>query len=206
MDYKEHPRPDEPYYEVRHNYLTQGDILREVPWAQLGPSIVVVDPTPEGEPVPEGTLPVLSYVAFSPFGMVLSDTCDFRHPPAKAIDAKPKEFDKPGAVYHSGYLRVAPIFPLDYWEQLPKDKAVLDEFRQFDQFRKLMYLPGLDSAGLPESAVGLHMADSLHIDLVLRLDRVTQLKYVARQQLNFKLVRFDTGFWVPRHQFEPDLE
>jgi len=202
---KDHPRPKQPYYEVRHEYLTQGDILRDLPFAQLGPSIIVVDSPPEGEPIPEGTLPVLSYVAYSPFGIVLSDTCDFRHPPADAISIEPKDyFHKRKSIYHSGYVRVAPIFPLDYWRDLPEHGEALDEFKTLDNYRKLMYLPAHDG-DLPAAAIGFHMADSIHIDLLLTLERVTQLTRVARQQLNFKIVWFDTGFGVPRDDFNPDL-
>ena len=207
MNYTDFPRPKDHYYEVRHDFLTQGDILRDVPFAQLGPSINVLDSVPDGLPIPDGTVPAISFVAHSPFGMILSDTCDFRHAAAKNIRVEPKDyFHAPKSVYESGYVRVAPIFPLDSWEMLPKDQTERNKFRDFDLYRKLMYLPELTSVGLPESAVGLHMADSLHIDLLLGLERVTQVTRPARQQLNFKLVWVDTGFGVPRDQFDPDLE
>jgi hypothetical protein len=206
LDYTDFPRPKEQYYEVRHDFLSQGDILRDVPFAQLGPSINVLESVPDGLPIPDGTVPAMTFVAHSAFGIVLSNTCDFRHAGASTIRIEPKDyFHAPKSIYESGYVRVAPIFPLDHWHQIPRDESKRDTLRDFDLFRKLMYLPELRSAGLPESAVGIHMADSLHIDLLLGLERVTQLTRIARQQLNFKLVWFDTGFGLPRDQFNPDL-
>ncbi len=58
---------------------------------------------------------------------------------------------------------------------------------------------------IPESVVALHMTDLTSLDLVRRLERVTQLTQVARKQLDFKLTYFDTGFQVPLDEFIPDL-
>jgi hypothetical protein len=202
---RDFPRPQQDYFEDRHDFLTQGDIVGNMPWSQLGPTIVAVDPPPDGLPVPEGHIPALVYVSISRFGMILSDTCDFRHPAASEIRRRPLDFP-PGSVYHSGYVRVAPVLPLDSFEYVPRDERGRQNLRELDHIRKLMYLPPMPANDMPEAAVAMHMADSLHIDLLLSLPRVTQLTFVARQQLNHKLVRFDTGFRVPYDQFEPDLE
>jgi hypothetical protein len=202
---RDYPRPQGNYYENRHDFLTQGDIIGDVPWSQLGPSIIAVDPPPEGLPVPEGQIPALVYVSISRFAMVLSDTCDFRHPAASDIRRRPMDFP-PGTVYHSGFVRVAPVLPLDEFAYVPKDEHGRRDLREWDHIRKIMYLPPLLDTEMADVAVALHMGDSLHIDLLLGLPRISQLTYVARQQLNHKLVRFDTGFRVPYDQFEPDLE
>jgi hypothetical protein len=209
--YQDYPRPDaEPYYEDRHRFVTQGDIYRDVPWAQLGPTMLVVDPAPEGLAIPEGHIPMVSLVAISNFGVVLSDTCDFRHPRAQDIDANPEEFADFGSIYHSSFVRVAPIFAPKDFPDVDDAAGYWEEVRRFDHVRRLMYLPALTSKlGLevmPISAIALHMSDSLHLQVIEGLSRVTQLTRTARQQLNRKIVLADTGFRTKYADFNPDLD
>jgi hypothetical protein len=73
-----------------------------------------------------------------------------------------------------------------------------------------MYLPALsDLAGnevMPESVLAINQADLVSLDLVRRLERLTQLTLIGRQQLNRKLVYADTGFQVSYDRFGPDLD
>jgi hypothetical protein len=73
-----------------------------------------------------------------------------------------------------------------------------------------MYLPRFHTADggdvFDEGVVAIDRADLLHLDLVRRLERVTQLTLIARQQLNRKLVFADTGFHNPFEAFTPDLD
>lgn len=209
-EYLEFPRPQKTYYESRHEFLTQGDILVDVPWSQLGPELFLLAPAPEWLPLPAGAEPIATYVWTSGFGMILSDTCDFRHPKAQDIALHPDHFERPDSVYHSGFLRVAPIYPLATFPGLPDDQGLRERLRQYDHFRKLMYLPPLTlpngSEVFAEALVVINQADLLHLDLVGRLERVTQLSLVGRQQLNRKLVYADTGFQIPFEKFSPDLD
>lgn len=208
-EYERFPRPNGAYYERRHNFITQGDIFVDTPWSQLGPTLILIDPPPEELPVPEGLVPFLQYGWTSGFGMVVSNTCDFRHPKASDIEADPQNYAAPGAVYHSGYVRVAPIFPLSTYDQLRSDEGIREALRRFDNVRRLFYLPQFPSGnghpGLPESVAALHMTDLVNIDVLSRLSRTTQLSYLARQQLARKLVRFDTGYQLPYTSFDPDV-
>lgn len=209
-EYEEYPRPDGNYYEYRHEFLTQGDVYRDVPWSQLGPTLTIVDPTPEGLPVPAGHLPALTYVWPFSFGMILSDTCDFRHPRAQDVTVNRANYRDPDSVYHSGFLRVAPVIPLSEYEGLPPGASVRERIRLFDHFRRLIYLPPMVSADglvvMPESVVAVHMADLLHLDLVRSLARLSQLTLLGRQQLARKLVYAETGYQVAYDRFSPDLD
>jgi hypothetical protein len=205
--YEAYPRPDEPYYEERHPHLTQGDIVAGLLWAQTGPEIIVVDPQPDGVDVPEGSVPIISFAHRSPLGIVLSDTCDFRHPSAAEIQRMVPGPFGPRTVYHSGFVRVAPIVPLaDIGTTTPTRLA---DIRAFDYVRKIMYLPAYAGSALgafEESAVLLDRADLANLDYIRRLKRVTQLTLAGRQQLNRKLVYADTGYHVEYCRFSPDLD
>lgn len=210
-EYEDYPRPEGDYYEIFHDYLTQGDIFTDVPISQLGPELLVLeDPPPSALPIPDTMLPVVTYVWTTGLGMVLSDTCLFRHPKASAVDANPRAYGRPDSVYHNGFLRVAPIFKISDCPWIPHDENVYATMRTYDHMRRFMYLPELrDEAGLTllsEGVVALQMADLLSLDLMRSLRRVTQLTYVARQQLNRKLVYFDTGAQAEAVDFDPDMD
>jgi len=212
-EFEKYPRPQGPYYEFRHEWLTQGDIFKDVPVSQLGPELLKLENPPESaEPIPEGLMPVLAYVWTTGFGMLLSNTCDFRHPRARDIDQQPLEYPNPDDVYHNGFVRVAPIFPLKDCPWIPNDVDIHIRIRAFDHYRRFMYLPAmartseLEDEPLPEAVVALQMADLLHLDLIRQLPKITQLKRVARQQLNRKLVLLDTGAPTRHEDFDPDME
>jgi hypothetical protein len=203
-DYQQYPRPGDNYFEERHRYLTQGDIVADLLWGQIGPEVRVVQSVPEGVAVPEGTIPILTFAHFSRFGIILSDTCDFRHPSATEIDQmQPGPFG-PRTVYHSGFVRVAPIKPLN---ELGLMEEVVTRIRTYDHFRKLMYLPAFSggAAAFLESVIMLDRADLMNLDYISRLTRVTQLTLAGRKQLNRKLVYADTGYHVSHERFNPSL-
>jgi hypothetical protein len=211
-EFENYPRPTKPYYEFRHDWLTQGDVFKDVPISQLGPELLALDPPESAAPLPKGLLPVLTFVWTTGLGMLLSNTCDFRHPRARDIDRRPLEYPDPDDVYHNGFIRVAPIFPLTDCPWIPKDEDIYARIRTFDHYRRFMYLPALENEGresgdgLPESVVALQMADLLHLDLIRSLAKVTQLTKVARQQLNRKLVLLDTGAPTNYKDFDPDMD
>jgi len=214
-EFEKYSRPTASYFEIRHEWLTQGDVFSDVPISQLGPELLKLDPPPElAEPIPEGMLAVVALVWTTGFGMLLSNTCDFRHPRARDIDRLPLQYPNPDDVYHNGFVRVAPILPLSDCPLIPDDLAVRQRLTRFDHFRRFMYLPAVVRTGgdgashevMPESVVALQMADLLHIDLIRSLPKLTQLTKVARQQLNRKLVLHDTGAQSLTTDFEPDMD
>jgi hypothetical protein len=209
--YRDYPRPETTdYYETRHDFLTQGDVYRDVPWGVLGPEIVIVDPGADAPPIPDGYISAVSLVTVAPYAVVLSDTCDFRTPTAAEITANPEKYSQVDDIYRSTLVRVAPAFPIADFPGLKQDLEYLNELRRFDHVRRLMYLPPIIASqsrqGVPELGVALHMADLLHRDLIRQRVRLTQLTRIARQQLNAKLCYADTGFMIPYDQFTPDLD
>ena len=44
--YLRFPRPTSPYYEVRSEYLSQGDLLEEVPFGVIGPQLLYLQDLP----------------------------------------------------------------------------------------------------------------------------------------------------------------
>jgi hypothetical protein len=152
---------------------------------------------------------MIQYLWAYGFGMVISDTCDFRHPSADELKVNPERYSTPGAVYHSGFVRVAPIVALDDYPELPDGPGVRERIRRYDHFRRLFYLPPRSAAGstvdIPEAVALLHMTDLLSIDTLRRLERAAQLTEVARKQLARKLVYFDTGRQIDHTTFKVDL-
>lgn len=209
-DFERFPRPEASYYEVRHEYVSQGDIFVDVPWSLMGPTILLIDPPPAALPVPPGHLPIVQYLSSYDLGMVVSDTCDFRHPTARDLDADPQRYAAPGAIYHSGYVRVAPVMAFEDYQDLPNDAGVRDRIRRYDHFRRLFYLPPGKAPGstvdIPEAVALLHMTDLVSIDTLRSLERATQLTEVARKQLARKLVYFDTGRHIDHSTFTVDLQ
>jgi hypothetical protein len=213
-EFEKYPRPDAEYFEFRHEWLTQGDIFADVPISQLGPELLGLDPAPElSEPIPEGLLPVVTLVWTTGAGMLLSNTCDFRHPRARDIDDRPLDYPDPDDVYHNGFIRVAPIFPLADCPFIPDDAGVRERIARFDHFRRFLYLPAMTASNaeggeiiVAESVVALQMADLLHIDLIRSLPKLAQLTRSARQQLNRKLVLLDTGAQSLMSDFNPDMD
>jgi hypothetical protein len=212
-DYEDYPRPAGPYYERRHDWLSQGDILVDLPFGELGPQLLKA--SYEGiqiEPMPATATPVVHYIWQTGYGMVISNTCDFRHPKASEIEADRYHYQAPDSVYHCGFVRIAPIFPITDYPFVPNTPKVYDTLRHYDHYRKLMYLPALINErdggrieSLPESVVALYMTDLLSVDLILRQPKITQLTRLARQQLDFKLVAFNTGMYADYNEFDPDM-
>lgn len=202
-------RPAEPYYEYRHDFLTQGDVFLDVPISQLGPELLKLEVPQEFEPIPEGVMPTLTYVWTTGYGMLLSNTCHFRKPRAEDILRDRAAYAEPGSVYHNGFLRVAPIFPLEDCPFIPRDEKVRGLLRARDHYHRFLYLPeiidGNEGSHMPESVVALHMADLISLDLLRALPKVCQLTRVARQWLNYKLVYFDTGAISDYREFTPDM-
>lgn len=96
--YERFPRPQGPYYETRFPYLSQGDLLDDIPFATAGPELTLVEDLP-------GVIlqPIVVQRA-----MIVSPTCDFRRPSAAALQAEPT-LDPYTLQEH---LIVATVYPL----------------------------------------------------------------------------------------------
>ncbi len=79
--YLQFPRPTTPYYEIRSEYLSQGDLLEEVPFGVIGPELLYIEEVPGA---------ILHRVEFHR-GMILSPTCDFRRPTIEELRKDPSQ-------------------------------------------------------------------------------------------------------------------
>ncbi len=201
--YRSFPRPADSYYEARHDLLGQGDVIQMGLWGVLGPELLSISPKPEGVEIPEGTEPILFFLRASPFGLIVGNTCSFRHPSAAAVAGQPAEYSRPGTIYHSGQLHVAPVRLISDVPEISKN--VLEEMVAFDHLRRYMYLPPSERHGIPECVADLDRADLVSLDLVGRADRLAQLTVVGRQQLARKLVYHATGDHTKYEDWDPDM-
>ena len=67
-----------------------------------------------------------------------------------------------------------------------------------------MYLPSI--GGLGDSMVDLGTRWTLPIELVLKLERLTQLRETAARQLLYKLVMYDAALIVDRDALRPPMD
>jgi hypothetical protein len=205
-EYEKYPRPTDPYYDLRHDLLSQGTILENPPSSVLGPQLPLLDPVPEGVEVPVCYKAAITLVFTWGFGMIVSNTCDFRRPKASDVLKRPQDFPN---VYYRDAIRVAPIAPLRSATEVPD--ANYPVVRQYDNYRRFVYLPEMVNKDtgeeiLPESLVLLNLTDVLHVDLVRRLRVVAQLTFEARRQLARKLVYHATGDQSELEEWDPDME
>jgi hypothetical protein len=205
-EYQKYPRPTDPYYDLRHDLLSQGTILENAPSSILGPRLPLLDLVPQGVEVPAGYKAAVTLVSTWGYGMIVSNTCDFRRPKASDLLQRPRDFPQ---IYHGDSVRVAPIAPLRSVPDVPEASYAL--VRQYDHYRRFLYLPEMVNKDtgeeiLPESLLLLNLTDVLHIDLVRRLRVVAQLTYEARRQLARKLVYHATGDQSELDEWDPDME
>ena len=79
--YLRFPRPTSPYYEIRSEYLSQGDLLEEVPFGVIGPELLYFNDVP-------GT--ILHRVEVGR-AIILSPTRDFRRPTIDELHQDPSQ-------------------------------------------------------------------------------------------------------------------
>jgi hypothetical protein len=180
-------RPDDQaYYEIRHEYLSQGDIFRHVPAGYPFPleDLVVADP---------GARPFLTGPLDDGMGMLITPSCSMQ-----------AQRRSPGHYAHL-VRALVPVVPLD---QLLANRTIasdaLPRLRRYDNLINYMYLPPSETFDIPESMALLWLPMSLHHRQVDEL-RVTQLARAGAQQLHRKLQWFYTGVADPRAEFDPDL-
>lgn len=194
--WRDFARPDDgEYYEERFAYLSQGDIIIDAPL--LVPSVpLLVDELDGNDFV--ATVPLLRTPA-----MIVSPTCDFRRPSAEYLAAHPVE--NPYELRQQ--VVVARVLPLSEWERAQKPEGRADrvaQMRGFDNQRQYMYLPPIGSLG--DSMVDFGTRWTLPIELVLKLQRLTQLSETAARQLLYKLVMYDAALVVDRAALRPPMD
>jgi hypothetical protein len=185
---EERPRDDR-YYERRLEFLSQGDIFRDVPLAYpFPPGEIVEDPN-----ATSGARQFLSGPFEFGHAILLTPTCSMRA--QRTIDAS----------YAHPVRVLAVIRPTD--ELLRRGILTADRLglmRKYDGLVNYLYLP--EYAGeFSESVALLYMTVILHHDLIER-QRITQLSYEGAQQLQRKLVWFNSGLLFDRCEFKPPMD
>lgn len=183
-------RPEEPYYEERHPYLSQGDIFRDVPLAFPLPAREIV--TEESGSL--GTRLFLSGPFDVGFAMLITPTCSMR-----------AQGTAPGTYAHP-VRTLAVIRPLkDLCDAKLFDESKVGLLRAYDGLINYMYLPALSEHNFPESVAMLYMPVTLHHDMIAG-QRIAQLSLLAAQQLQRKLVHFSSGYIIERERFQPPMD
>lgn len=135
--------------------------------------------------------------------MILSATCDFRRPSAEYLEAHSGE--NPYQLRQQ--LVVGRILALTEWERAQKPEGRSDrvaQVRAFDNQRQYMFLPAVEP--LADSMIDFGTRWTLPLELVLGLDRVTQLTDTAARQLQYKLVMYDTAVIIDREILRPPMD
>jgi hypothetical protein len=177
---------DGAYYEQRIQELSQGDVFRDVPLAYPLPAVeIVLDP--------EADLGARQFLS-GPFelghAILLSPTCSMRA-------------QKTGGYAHPVRI-LAVVRPLsELIEQGIFTSDRLGLLRKYDALINYMYLPPVEH--LPESVALLYMSVTLHHDMIAG-NRIIQLTRDGAQQLQRKLVWFNSGLLWPRGEFAPPMD
>jgi hypothetical protein len=194
--WRDFARPDDGgYYEERFSYLSQGDIVLEAPL--LLPTVPLLVDEHEGDEY-LAAVPLLRTAA-----MLVSPTCDFRRPSAEYLADHPDE--NPYQLRQQ--VVVARVLPLSEWERAQRPEGRADrvtQLRGYDNQRQYMYLPSIGV--LSDSMVDFGTRWTLPIDLMLRLERLTQLRETAARQLLYKLVMYDAALVVDRDGLTPPMD
>ena len=191
--YLQFPRPTTPYYEIRSEYLSQGDLLEEVPFGVIGPELLYIEEVPGA---------ILHRVEFHR-GMILSPTCDFRRPTIEELRKDPSQppYTLQPHVVIGQVLTIETI--AERWGANRGNNMRL--MLEFDAPRRYMYLPPLpaDETGR-QWAVDFTRTDSIAIDLLLD-QRSFQLTFAAAQHLQYKLVLASTSVYTDRAAYDPPM-
>jgi hypothetical protein len=181
-------RPDDQaYYEIRHEYLSQGDIFRNVPAAYPFPleDLVVEDP---------GARRFFAGPLDDSYGLLITPSC--------SMQAQ----RRPLGEYAHPVRAIVPVVAL---AQLAADGTIassaLPHLRTYDNLINYMYLPASEAFAIPESVALLWLPVSLHHRQLDGL-RVAQLARAGTQQLHRKLQWFYTGMADSRAEFDPLLD
>ena len=122
--------------------------------------------------------------------MLLSPTCSMR---------------AQGAAGYAHPVRVLAVVR-DLQELIERNVFTMEKvglLRKYDALINYMYIPAVQE--LAESVALLYMTVTLHHEMIAD-NRVTQLSYAGSQQLQRKLVWFNSGLVWPRDEFEPAMD
>jgi hypothetical protein len=170
-DWERRP-PDDGYYELRTEYVRQGDIFRDVPLGYPWP--------PDAVDHEAGSRKFLAGPFEPGFGLLLTPTCSMTAQGA------------PGHYSHPVRM-LAPVLPL---EHLIAEKAIkagaVDDLRERDHLINYFYVPAITEAALPESVALLYAAITVHHDY-LDGRRMAQLSQAAAVHLKYKMTALFAG-------------
>jgi hypothetical protein len=178
--------PAADYYEVRHDYLNQGDIFREVPLAYpfLG----------EDAETDDAGVRRFHSGPIAGLALLITPTCSMQ-----------AQGQRPG-IYAHPVRALVPVIPL---QQLIDEgsikEAAAEQLRQYDNLINYMFLPSSTAYAIEESLALLWLPMSLHHEQIVG-QRVAQLSRAAAQQLQRKLQWFYTSLVDPREEFDPQLD
>jgi len=179
------PRPDDDgFYEQRTDYLRQGDLFTEVPLGYPWP--------PNAVDHKHGSRKFFAGPFEPGFGLLLTPTCSM------AAQGKPGFYAHPNRA-------LAPVLPL---ERLVNEGAIKtgarDDLRRYDHLVNYLYLPALETVGLPESAALLYAPITVHHDY-LKDRRVAQLSRSAAIHLKRQLTSHFSGALFRHDAFDDKL-
>lgn len=196
LTWRDFPRPtDDVYYEIRSQYLSQGDLLADAPMLVMPPELLVEEGRDGGL---VAAVPVSQTLA-----VILSPTCDFRRPSIEYLSAHPDE--DPYQLRQS--IVVARVMPRDVWERAQDATGRSDRLSQLlshDNLRQYMYLPPNDRIG--PSLIDFGMIWTLPLPIVRTLERITQLALAGARQLQFKLALYGTTVLLQREDLRPPMD
>ena len=184
------PRPpDDAYFEIRSELLSQGDVFADVPLAYPMPAQEIV----EQEAAGTGRRFLSGPLDFG-MAMLITPTCSIR--------------SRSGvATYAHAVRTLVPVVRLDreLKDRLSLDTGKLGLLRKYDGLINYMYLPPSKRHGVDESLAFLYMPVTVHHDMIAG-QRVTQLAIEGAKQFQRKLVWFTSGYLVGRETFMPPMD
>lgn len=163
---------DEEYYAERTDYVRQGDLFQDVPLGYAWPADALSHDA--------GNRKFLSGPFEPGFGLLLTPTCSMTAQGAT------------GAYAHAIRM-LSPVLPLEHLvEQGAVKEAALKDLREHDHLVNYLYLPPIESAGMPESLALIYAGISVHHDYLIER-RIAQLSETAAIHLKYKLTALYAG-------------
>jgi hypothetical protein len=181
-------RPAGPYFEMRTQLLSQGDVFGDVPLAYPNPATEVAV-----EDSPDEARRFLSGPLETGPAMLITPTCSMRSQSSEGGYAHPVR-------------TLVPLRPTDELVELGiLDAAKLRLAERRDSLINYMYVPSEPELGLPESLALIYMPVTLHHELIAS-SRLAQLTFGGASQLQRKLVWHASSILLPRAEFEPPMD
>lgn len=181
-------RPDDASYFVvgRSRLLSQGDIFGNVPRTYPSVSSAVQTDALGKRRFISGPLDV-------GYAMLITPTCSMS---AQGADG-----------YAHPVRTVVPLVSAaEALEARSLTAANIEQARRYDELNNYMYLPPLPGEDTGAMLALLYMPITLGHELLVTEGRLLQqLQETAAKQLLRKLVRYQSGYWIPREVFSPDM-